>query len=92
MEEREEKELQSDSKTALENSAERGFASLPRSGGGGGGGGGARALSGAGSWERGRDWWVGLRNSKRDEGTVVARKCGTFDVFSVKIIKRKLLD
>ncbi len=67
MEEREERELQSDSKTALENSAERGFASLPRSGGGGGGGGGARALSGAGSWERGGigGWDVGSGSGRR---------------------------
>ena len=92
MEEREEKELQSDSKTALENSAERGFASLPRSGGGGGGGGGARALSGAGSWERGGDWWVGCRIWKREEGSVVARKWGPFVVCCVKFLKRKLRD
>ncbi len=65
MEEREERELQSDSKTALENSAERGFASLPRSGGGGGGGGGARA--GAGSRERGGigGWDVGSGSGRR---------------------------
>ena len=76
MEEREERELQSDSKTALENSAERGFASLPRSGGGGGGG-GARSLSGAGSWERG-GLVGGMSDLEAGGGFCCREKMGTF--------------
>ncbi len=78
MEEREERELQSDSKTALENSAERGFASLPHSGGGGGGGGGARALSGAGSWERGGGLVGGMSDLEAGGGFCCSEKMGIF--------------